>query len=574
MKMQNSILFTIMFLVATLSYAQMDCSDGRYSTKVFTGNTKTSNILYGNNFNLDGSSQDLFLDVYEPTGDSLTLRPLIIMAHGGSFIGGDKTDGCTDPICIELSNYGYVTASINYRIGMGFPVNEESATRAVYRATHDARAAVRFFRKDFAENGNTYGIDTSQIYFGGQSAGAFMAIHMAYLNDTSELPPLVDTTEIGMGGGMEGNSGNPGYSSRVNAIINMAGALADTAFMEPNDVPIISFHGDMDGTVPFGTDIIYVLGFPLMEVDGSASIAEQADKLGVINCFKPYYGQNHVPECSNTAYFDTSLAYIKNWMLQFVCSGPDICSYYEQCNVNGVMSNTDESVMGAGDGTASVSITGGVAPYTYLWSSGDSTSSITGLSSGAYQVTVTESTGCVYIGSVAINTPGCTISLSLGGSAETISGANDGTATVTIMNGAAPYSILWSTSDTDTVMISSLAPGNYSVVVTDSAGCVATGNYTVEGGQVVGVPTQSEKTVRIMVYPNPASGSVTFKLMDYQSTIISIYNLAGVRIKRIYAKESITKVPIHDLAPGLYFFQLNNPVNGKFSNGKFVVARQ
>jgi len=328
MNAKLSVSLTLLLFVVSISYAQVDCSGGRYSTEVFAGNVETSNVLYGSNFNLDGSSEDLKMDIYQPAGDSLTSRALVIMAHGGSFIGGDKADGCTDKICKELVKYGYVTASINYRIGMGFPINEQNATRAVYRATHDARAAVRFFRKDFAENGNTYGIDTSQIYFGGQSAGAFMAIHMAYLNDTSELPPLVDTTQIGMGGGMEGNSGNPGYSSRVNAIINMSGALVDTAFMKPNDIPILSFHGDQDVIVPYGTAIISVLGFPLMEVDGSSSIAEQADKIGVINCFKGYPGASHVPECGgNTAYYDTSMAYVKNWMLQFVCNDSSLCTY-------------------------------------------------------------------------------------------------------------------------------------------------------------------------------------------------------------------------------------------------------
>ena len=334
--MNTKLIFSLSLalVVTNLSYAQLDCSGGRYSTEVFTASTRTADILFGNNISVWGTSYDMYLDVYEPTGDSITSRPLIIMAHGGSFIFGDKVDACVDPICKELTKYGYVTASINYRTGI-FPVTEENATRAVYRATHDARAAVRYFRKNFTENGNTYGIDTSQIYFGGTSAGAFMAIHLAYLNDTSELPPLVDTTQAGMGGGVQGLSGNPGYSSNVKAIINMSGALVDTAFMEPNDIPIISFHGDQDGTVPFGTAIIVVQGNDLMEVDGSASIAEHADKIGVINCFKPYFGQDHMPECmGGNAYFDTTLAYIKNWMLQFVCNDTSVCTYEIVTGVN------------------------------------------------------------------------------------------------------------------------------------------------------------------------------------------------------------------------------------------------
>ncbi|MBL4656888.1 MAG: carboxylesterase family protein [Flavobacteriales bacterium] len=331
--MKTIISLTVVLFSFYLHSVAQDCSGGRYATELFPTNTLTSNILYGNNIDLSGNSEDLYLDVYEPAGDTESSRPLIIMAHGGSFIGGDKADGCTDKVCIALTKLGYVTASVNYRMGMGFPIDEQSATQAVYRATHDARAAVRFFRKDFTENGNTYGIDTSQIYFGGQSAGAFMAIHLAYMNDVSEMPAVIDTTLAGLGGGVEGNSGNPGYSSEVKAIISYSGAIVDTAFIGVDDTPMISFHGDADGTVPYATAVISVLGFPLMEVDGSSSIATRMDNLGIVNCFKPYPGEDHVTECIKTSYFDTSAAYVRNWMLQFACGLPDNCGYEPDSSV-------------------------------------------------------------------------------------------------------------------------------------------------------------------------------------------------------------------------------------------------
>jgi hypothetical protein len=237
------------------------------------------------------------------------------------------------------------------------------------------------------------------------------------------------------------------------------------------------------------------------------------------------------------------------------------------------MSNTDESSAGAGDGTASVSVTGGTPPYTYVWSNAGTSSSISALLSGAYQVTVTGSGGCTYYGSVAVNAPGCAVGLNLIGTDETSLGANDGSATVTITGGTAPYSILWSTNDTVS-SISGLAPGVYSVVVTDSANCVATSSYTVNAGGLVGLQENGDNESPISVFPNPANGMVNFKLRAFQSSTISIYNLAGLHMKSIKPQEETTKVSVEDLAAGLYFYRVSNDVSGNYSNGKFIVSKR
>ncbi|MBW8050553.1 MAG: PKD domain-containing protein [Cytophagales bacterium] len=334
--MNRSILLLVIttLIYCDYLYAQLGCSGGRYLNEIFPTVTTTSNILYGNNTNLSGSPEDLFLDVYEPAGDTVSMRPLIILAHGGSFTSGDKADGCIVDMCKNFTKLGYVTASIDYRLGMAcIPCcfccpDSVDATESVMRAFHDAKAAVRFFRKDFVLSGNTYRIDTSLIFFGGQSAGAFMAIQLAYLDEVSEIPSYIDTTKAGLGGGVEGNSGNPGYSSKVKAIINISGAIGDTAWMKTGDTPMISFHGDQDGTVPYATDWIGVLFCNnIIIVDGSSTMNLKANAIGIDNCFKPYWGAGHVPECGNAAYMDSTVTYTKHFLLQFVCNSPSICSY-------------------------------------------------------------------------------------------------------------------------------------------------------------------------------------------------------------------------------------------------------
>ncbi|MEO6903937.1 MAG: T9SS type A sorting domain-containing protein [Bacteroidia bacterium] len=270
------------------------------------------------------------MDIYKPTGDTARKRPLIIMAHGGSFLGGTKTGPDVVPLCKDLAKLGYVVASIEYRLGMlNFPlIDSTGAAAAVLRGVHDGRAAVRFFRKNILIGGNTYKIDINNIYFAGSSAGAFIALHLAYMDLPSELPSYVDTTKhLGINGGVEGLSGNPGYASNVKSIINICGAISDTAFMKKGDTPVLSFHGDKDNTVPFGSAKITVGLISLMQVDGSSSVTSKANKVGIVNCFKIYYGQGHLPYITNAALYDTTLTISRNFLEHFVCGVPLECQY-------------------------------------------------------------------------------------------------------------------------------------------------------------------------------------------------------------------------------------------------------
>ncbi len=329
---------TAIGIVAPHFNSNAQCAGNRYHDYVFpSAPTITSNIQYGSNLKFNGQNQNLLLDVYEPTGDTSTSRALVIMAHGGSFIGGSKTGSDVVNLCKDLARLGYVVASIEYRVGMtNFPApgpDSSDATEAVMRAVHDGRAAVRYFRKNADVGGNTYKIDVNNIYFAGVSAGGFIALQLAYLDDISEFPTYIDTVgQPGLGGGVEGLSGNPGYSSDVNAIVNICGAIGDTAWMQAGDEPVLNFHGTNDGTVPYGSDIITLAGiFPIMPVDGSFSVNAKADELGLINCFEIYEGKDHVPHVGTNAtalaYYDTTLTITRNFLEHFTCGVPLNCSY-------------------------------------------------------------------------------------------------------------------------------------------------------------------------------------------------------------------------------------------------------
>ena len=282
--------------VLTSLFAQSYCGTSRYDSEIFTNVTTTSNVVYGSNADLNGSAVSLTMDIYQPTGDVATQRPVIIFAHGGSFIGGTKTDADEVALATRFAKRGYLTASISYRLGMGFPINQTGATKAVWRAVQDMKAAVRFFRKDAATT-NTYKADPNYIFVGGYSAGAFMAVHYAYLDQPSEIPAAIDTNLLG---GLQGNSGNPGYSIAINGVLNFAGAVGDTSWMHPGDEPMVTAQGNSDNTVPYCTAMLSVSGFPIMTVSGGGTMHIRCFHTGIYNPIHTYYGQDHPASVSTS----------------------------------------------------------------------------------------------------------------------------------------------------------------------------------------------------------------------------------------------------------------------------------
>lgn len=135
------------------------------------------------------------------------------------------------------------------------------------------------------------------------------------------------------------------------------------------------------------------------------------------------------------------------------------------------------SCFGRCDGIASVSPSGGIAPYTYLWTPGGlSTDSITNLCPGTYFPKITDAQGCVVFETIQIVEP--TQVQAITTSTNATCGLCDGTATVSGAGGSGSYSYLWSVNQSS-FSVSSLCAGTYSVRVTDNTGCFSVSNVNI-----------------------------------------------------------------------------------------------
>ncbi len=173
--------FLLLLLLTALGHQLIaQCDGDRYLNFIFSETQSTTDILYGENINYQGAYEALYMDVYEPAGDPVANRPLVIMCHGGYFLTGDKAAADMLPLCTDLARMGYVVASINYRVGIPFGAELELPYgQALLRSIQDVRAAIRWFRKNADTEGNTYRINPEQIFVGGTSAGSYSKKHLS-----------------------------------------------------------------------------------------------------------------------------------------------------------------------------------------------------------------------------------------------------------------------------------------------------------------------------------------------------------------------------------------------------------
>ncbi|MEX2159353.1 MAG: alpha/beta hydrolase [Dehalococcoidia bacterium] len=278
--------------VAWLSSATPAAAAERYIDEVFPSVTVTSNIMYGQAIDEFGQLETLRLDVYQPSGDTLSERPAVIFVHGGGFTGGSKTTPSAVDYATRMAKRGFVTASINYRLReAGYSPAEQA--QVVLDAQHDAQAAVRWFRANAA----AYDIDADRISIAGYSAGAVTALFVAYNS------------------GDPGDSGNPGYPSTVSAVISVAGNVFDP-LIDAGEPPAMLVHGTADSTVPYS---------------GSTEVVARAAEVGITTELHPFPGEGH-------SIFGEHMTEITQWsgefLLNYVIGGSAVGGFTSLATAN------------------------------------------------------------------------------------------------------------------------------------------------------------------------------------------------------------------------------------------------
>ncbi|MBI2269550.1 MAG: PKD domain-containing protein [Bacteroidetes bacterium] len=196
-----------------------------------------------------------------------------------------------------------------------------------------------------------------------------------------------------------------------------------------------------------------------------------------------------------------------------------------------IQSSADVTCNGVSDGTASVTSSGGITPYTYSWSPLGGTGSTAGnLSAGIYTVTVTDANNCASFTTVTITEP-TIIQLSTS-TVDANCGGSNGSATVTAAGGTGSYNYSWTPGGAATSAANGLSAGSYDVMVTDANGCTNSTSVTINN---LSGPTIMVQSTDILCYgaadgtaqvnATGGTGSYTYSWQPSGNTTASVSGL-------------------------------------------------
>lgn len=316
--MKLKLLFTSLLLLACL---QLSFAQVRYLEEIFDDVSVTSDVVYGSNYTIlpiiGGQSTvpldlPLLMDIYEPMGDTVSERPVVIMTHAGDFLPpvlntipyGTKTDSSLVAFCKAFAKRGFVAVSMAHRQGWN-PLSTIAIERtrgileASVKATQDMHTAVRFLRKTYSEDGNPYRIDSARIAAGGEDAAGFASTNLIFLGDLSEaaLPKFLDLNaspptliiDTLLWGNIQANvprmfcvANHVGYSSKVSMGFSLQGGLGDFGWIDSMEAPYVGVQNIADWNSNGIRDVTPGASGDILFADGAwaDTIAAQSNFLG------------------------------------------------------------------------------------------------------------------------------------------------------------------------------------------------------------------------------------------------------------------------------------------------------
>ena len=159
-------------------------------------------------------------------------------------------------------------------------------------------------------------------------------------------------------------------------------------------------------------------------------------------------------------------------------------------SVSGSTTKTDITCNGSSNGTITLTPSGGVSPYTFVWNDGADTQNRTGLAAGTYTVTIKDVNGCTGSASVTITEPDALVATAGAQTNVACNGSATGSATVNVTGGTGNYTYSWNTTPEQTGMTAiGLTAGTYIVTVKDANQCQTTQSFTITEAEAVVAPT-------------------------------------------------------------------------------------
>jgi poly(3-hydroxybutyrate) depolymerase len=292
----KALFLVLLMLLSFNMFAQQNyCIQNRFSEGYYFDSSQiqvTTDIRYAIAKRWPSTVNDtLKLDVFAPilSEDSLVQRPFILLIHGGAFLSGNRSQ--MNYQCMEYARRGFVVATMSYRLGWNCSATDllgvcvacqgenYKLQTATYRAAQDARAALRFI----SANASTYGIDTSWIFVGGESAGSITALHAAFW-DQSEANAFASfaAAQVGL---LDTAGNNLPNNFSIKAVIDNCGAVSrDSIVLNNGSIPVVSFHDENDCVVPTNAgQVISCVCQPFYWAWGSSSIHSIMDRASICN---------------------------------------------------------------------------------------------------------------------------------------------------------------------------------------------------------------------------------------------------------------------------------------------------
>ena len=238
---------------------------------------------------------------------------------------------------------------------------------------------------------------------------------------------------------------------------------------------------------------------------------------------------------------------------------PNLLPYCPQLLLLDSLQVSEVQCPGDQNGSIEAFVSGGVSPLSFLWSTGDTVTSVSGLEAGSYWLSIQDSAGCKVSAFSILGDP-VPVESGLLVMDESFSGAEDGMISCSPTGGIPPYTYSWSNQATDSVLFN-LSPGSYSVLITDANGCSISDSAIVAGGPV-SIESEFSRLTHFSIFPNPANKNFNFEIELKEAEEIKVTLLDPLG-KKLYeegfggAKSIRSFLDVRNFPSGIYLFKLS-----------------